>query len=176
MAQYLANQQSETGDILEYREEPGLAYVAGDITAAYPADRVERVTRELAFVDNRYLIVLDRVGTRREGLVPKVLWHTPLAPRIEQRTSDLRWQRNGARVIVTTLLPQQPRLEWVEGFVAGGKTISVAGELKPGTEMGAGRIEVSRSGGNSRNYLFLHVMDIADSADVPGQVRVFSGP
>jgi hypothetical protein len=39
--------------------------------------------------------------------------------------------------------------------------------------MGAGRIEVSRTGGNSRRYVFLHVLDIADSEDPPGRVKAF---
>ncbi len=173
MAQYLANQQSETGDILDYRDEPGMAYVAGDMTAAYPADRVERMTREMAFVDDRYLVVLDRIGTRRKGLIPKALWHTPLVPQIEQKGRRFEVGRKGARVIVSVLLPKKPRLEWIEGFVSGGKSIPVDGELKPTADMGAGRIEVSRIGGNSRKYLFLHVLDIADSVDAPGRVKAF---
>ena len=39
MAMYHADRQAETGDILDYLDEPGLAYVAGDMTAAYPSDR-----------------------------------------------------------------------------------------------------------------------------------------
>jgi hypothetical protein len=171
MAQYLANQQSETGDIVDYREEPGLAYVASDLTAAYPSDRVERVTRELAFVENRHLVVLDRIVTRRDKLVPKVLWHTPIVPRIDEENGKFEVAREGARILVSILFPEKPCLEWIEGFVAGGKQIRAEGNLKPISDMGAGRIEVSRKEGDSRQYLFLHVLDIADSGDPPIPVK-----
>lgn len=54
MAEYMADTLAETGDILDYRVEEGLDYVAGDMTRAYPADRVRRVTREVAFLADRY--------------------------------------------------------------------------------------------------------------------------
>ena len=41
---YLANEQAETGDILDYVERDAFSYVAGDFTAAYPDDRAELVT------------------------------------------------------------------------------------------------------------------------------------
>jgi hypothetical protein len=167
MAQYLANHQSETGDIIDYRETNALAYVAGDLTAAYPLDRVERVTRELAIVENRYLVILDRIVTRRDNLVPKVLWHTPVVPRIDKEKGQFEVAREGARLLGSTLLPENPSLEWVEGFVAGGKPIRPEGTLKPIPDMGVGRIEVSRREGVGRQYLFLHVLDIADRGDPP---------
>ncbi len=171
MQEYLANRLAETGEILDYRETAGLTYVAGDFTAAYPADRVERVTRELAFVDDRYLAVLDRVTTRRPGLRPTVLWHTPVAPRIETRGTRFVAGRNGSRVVLTALLPSEARMEWVGGFVAGGRTIKAEGRLKPEMDMGAGRVEVAGRDAATRNHLFLHVLDIADDSDPPGRVR-----
>jgi hypothetical protein len=173
LGQYLANQQSETGNILEYRDEPEMTYVAGDMTAAYPVDRVERVTRELAFVDDRYLVVVDRVVTRRNELRPIILWHTPLVPRIEAEKGCFEVGRNGARVTITALLPKRPRVVWIDGFVAGGKPVPAVGEMKASTEIGAGRVEVSARNEGSRRHLFLHVLDIADSAETPGRVEAF---
>ena len=172
--EYLANEQSETGDIIDYRDEPGLAYVAGDLTAAYPAERVRRVTRELAFLDDRYLLVVDRVSTARAGLVPKVLWHCPLAPEIDRAAKTFELARNGARVLVRTLYPRQAALKWVEGFVAGGKPIPPVGSLKGLDDMGAGRIEVS-SKSSGEDHLFIHVIDIADSDVKPGKAEAQVG-
>jgi len=174
ITQYLGNTQSETGDILEYKVEPGLAYVAGEITAAYPEDRVRRVTRELAFVDDRYLVVLDRIVTRRPELVPRVLWHCPVLPTIDIKSRRFEVARNGARAAVAALLPEKAKIEWVEGFRAGGKTIAAEGTLKGLDDMGVGRIEVSGGTKETTNHLFIHLIDIADSDDpiTPGSATM----
>jgi hypothetical protein len=169
--EYLANEKSETGDIIDYLNEPGLAYAAGDFTAAYPADRVRSVTRELAFLDDRFLVVVDRVSTVRASLVPKVLWHCPVAARIDTGGAGFEVERNGARVLVRTLYPRQAALEWVEGFVAGDKPIPPVGTLKGLDDMGVGRVEVS-SKSNGEEHLFIHVLDIADSGVAPGKAEV----
>ena len=169
--EYLANEKSETGDIIDYLDEPGLAYAAGDFTAAYTEDRVRRATREVAFLDDRFLVVVDRVSTTRASLVPKVLWHCPVAPEIDGAAKVFQVERNGARVLVRTLYPRRAVLKWVEGFVAGGKPIAPVGTLKGLDDMGTGRIEVS-SKSNGVEHLFIHVLDIADSGVTPGKAEV----
>jgi len=174
IGEYLANGLSETGDIVGYLDEPGLAYAAGDLTAAYPADRVRRVTRELAFLDNRYLVVVDRICTARAGLLPEVLWHCPVVPEIDSSAKAFQVTRDGARVLVRTLYPYRAALKWVEGFVAGGKPIPPVGSLKGLDDMGAGRIEVS-SQSSSEEHIFVHVLDIADSDVSPGKTDIQVG-
>ena len=172
IGEYLANQKAETGDILDYRDEPGLAYVAGDFTAAYPADRVRSVTREVSFLDDRYLVVIDRVSTARAALVPIVLWHCPVAAEIDGAAKAFQVQRDGARVLVRTLWPPQAALKWVEGFVAGAKSIPPVGTLKGLDDMGAGRVEVS-SENSGEDYLFVHLLDIADTDMKPGKAELW---
>ncbi|HUU27570.1 MAG TPA: heparinase II/III family protein [archaeon] len=175
IARYLANEKAETGEILDYRVENGLAYVAGDITAAYPADRVRRVTRELAFVADRYLVVVDRVMTARPGLVPKVLWHCPVLPEIDEQNRRFEVSRSGARVIVSTLLPGDSQLDWVEGFRVGRRNIPPEGTLKGLPDMGVGRVEVCGAQDHTE-FLFVHVIDIADNSDSPGRTGVEESP
>ncbi len=175
MAMYMADTLAETGSILDYQDQPGLAYVAGDMTAAYPADRAARVTRELAFLDNRWLVVLDRVQTARAGLEPHVLWHCAAVPEMQTAKGGFSVRRDGARVIVNTLLPKEANQNWVEGFVAGGKKIEPTGHQKPLPDMGAGRVEVAPAGAGSRDFLFLHVLDIADDSDAPVEYSVKQG-
>ncbi len=169
LAMYQADHQAETGDILDYLDEPGLAYVAGDMTAAYPPGRVERVTRELAFLDDRWLVVLDRVRTRRDELEPRVLWHCPVMPHLDPSANSYSVEREGARVVVSTLLPREAKINWVEGFVSGGRQVEPVGTLKGLADMGVGRLEVTASAVDHRNYLFVHVLDIADSLDTPAK-------
>ncbi|MEA2062953.1 MAG: heparinase II/III family protein, partial [Gemmatimonadota bacterium] len=85
MKEYLADLGAETGDIIAYQEGEELCYLCADLTAAYPRERVQRLTRELAWVADRYLVVRDRVTLANQHgkkFLPKVLWHCPVAPEI----------------------------------------------------------------------------------------------
>jgi Heparinase II/III-like protein len=176
IGEYLANKQAETGDILDYIDEDGFSYVAGDYSAAYTEDRVRRVSREVAFLAERYLVVLDRIETARAGLVPKVLWHCPVRPRVDRENSSFEVSRHGARAIVRTLLPADVRLEWIDGFRVGNKNIEPVGTQKGIEDMGVGRIEVSCGSPAGDRYLFLHLIDVADTEDTPSPAAAkFSG-
>jgi hypothetical protein len=170
MAEYMADTLAETGDILDYRVEKGLDYVAGDMTRAYPADRVRRVTREVAFLADRYLVVVDRLVTARPELVPKVLWHCPLVPKMDNRSRSFIVERPESRAIVNTLWPKDARLEWIEGFRVGNKIIPAQGTQKGFPDMGKGRVEVSAKP-NQTEYLFVHVIDVADNTEIPGKCQ-----
>ena len=126
---------------------------------------MERVTRELAFLDDRWLVVLDRVRTRRDELEPRVLWHCPVVPQFDAATRSFSVEREGARVVVSALLPREVKMNWVEGFVSGGRQIEPVGTLKGLADMGVGRVEVTASAISSRDYLFVHMLDIADITD-----------
>jgi len=167
--EYLANKLAETGDILDYIDEKDVSYVAGDFSAAYTEDRVRKITREVAFLADRYLVVLDRIETARTGLVPKILWHCPVEPQINRDNSSFEVSRNGARAIVRTLLPSDVRLEWIKGFKVGSKDIEPVGTQKGIEDMGVGRIEVSSSSSTGNHYLFIHLIDVADTQDAPSQ-------
>ena len=166
MADYLADTLAETGEILDYRIEKDLAYAAGDLTKAYPVDRVRRLTREIVFLADRFLVVVDRLAVTHAGLIPKVLWHCPVIPEISVRTGTFKIQRKESRAILSTLWPPDARLEWIEGPRVGGRLIPPEGHQKGFPDMGAGRIEVSAAP-DRLEYQFIHTIDIADNADIP---------
>jgi hypothetical protein len=171
MADYLADTQVETGDILDHRVERELAYAAGDLTRAYPAERVRRLTREIVFLADRFLVVVDRLIVARRGLVPKVLWHCPVTPETSSRSGTFKIQRKETRAWLTTLWPPEARQEWIEGPRVGGKLILQEGHLKGFPDMGKGRIEVSTSS-DRLEHLFVHTIDIADNGAAPAAANI----
>ena len=162
--EYRENLESETGDIVDYRVEPGLAYVAGDLTAAYPGERALRVTRELAFAQDRFLIVLDRILLSRQGLDPRVLWHCPVQPELAEGVKGFSVTRGESVARVRVLIPEESQVSWVEGFKVGDELYEAEGHRRALDDQGVGRVEVSGPIG-SEQQLFVHVIDIADSSD-----------
>jgi hypothetical protein len=60
-----AQSKASTGKITRYEENPRTVWTTGDATKAYttlqPKDRVKRVTRDLVFIDSRYVVLRDRI-------------------------------------------------------------------------------------------------------------------
>jgi heparin/heparan-sulfate lyase len=164
--EYLGNQESETGNIVDYRVEAGLAYVAGDLTSAYPSERALRVTRELTLLGDRHLLVLDRVMLSTQGLDPRILWHCPVKPAMDRVQPGFTVAREGARAAVRVLLPEGAEINWVEGFRVGEEVYDASDHRRALADQGVGRVEVSASQLGSEQIVFLHVIDIGDDSDV----------
>jgi hypothetical protein len=163
--EYRANVESETGNILDYRVEPGVAYVAGDLTAAYPGKRALRVTRELTLLDDRHLVILDRVMVSRVGLDPRILWHCPVKPVMESEQGGFTVSRGGSRAAVRVLIPDEAKLSWIDGYRVGDQVYDASGHRRALEDQGIGRIEVSFSKSDSEQFVFVHLIDIADDSD-----------
>jgi hypothetical protein len=61
-----AQSKASTGKITRYEETPRTVWTTGDATVAYQTgqkekSRVQRVTRDLVFIDSRYVVLRDRV-------------------------------------------------------------------------------------------------------------------
>jgi hypothetical protein len=72
----LAKSKQATAKITRFETTPRTVWTTGDATAAYQAahkvkDRVRRVTRDLVFVDQRYVVLRDRVVLGSPG---KLSW------------------------------------------------------------------------------------------------------
>ncbi len=70
-----AQSKAATGKITRYEEKPRYVWTTGDATKAYstlqPKERVKRVTRDLVFIDSRYVVLRDRVVLSTPG---KLSW------------------------------------------------------------------------------------------------------
>jgi heparinase II/III-like protein len=172
IGKYLSNTTAETGDLLDYVEQDWFSYAAGDLTAAYPAGRVESVTREVAFVDNRFVVVLDKVRTVRPELVPRVLWHCPTYPRSSDEGRRFIVDRQGGRAIATVLLPESASVAWVDSFEVGGRKIQPVGKYAAVDGMGVGRFEITDPAAGA-DHLFLTVIEVTD---VPADPNAWNPP
>ncbi len=172
IGKYLANERAETGDLLEYVEQDWFSYAAGDITAAYPEGRAELVTREVAFVDNRFVVVLDKVRTARPELVPRVLWHCPTYPKSSDEGRRFTVDRQGGRAIATVLLPENAAVAWIDSFEVGGRRIQPVGKYATVDGMGVGRFEITDPAA-AVDHIFLTVIEVTD---VPADPNAWNPP
>jgi hypothetical protein len=72
----LAKSKAATGKITRFERAPRTVWTTGDATAAYQAaqkekSRVQRVTRDVVFIDQRYFVLRDRVSLATPG---KISW------------------------------------------------------------------------------------------------------
>ncbi len=172
IGKYLANSQAETGDLLEYVERDWFSYAAGDFTAAYPAGRAESVTREVAFVDNRFVVVLDKVRTSRPELTARVLWHCSTFPQRAKEGRRFTVDRQGGRAVATVLLPDKAVVAWVDSFEVGGRKIQPAGKYAAVDGMGVGRFEITDEAPGT-DHIFLTVIEVTD---VPADPNAWDPP
>ncbi len=100
-----AQSKAATGAITRYEETARYVRTTGDATKAYatlqPKGRVKRVTRDLVFIDLRYVVLRDRVALSAPG---KLSW-------LLHGESDLQWTDatataviRGKKATLTTLL------------------------------------------------------------------------
>jgi len=164
---YLANPVNETGDILDYRDNPAWAYVAAEFSKAYPAGVMERVVREVAWVAERYLVVVDNVRLADSSLKPKVLWHYPVRPLVEPGRFTVA--DGGGRATVTVLAPAGAVIDTVQEYRIGPDYWPPANPLP---EYGVGRVEVSLASTGAKDYRFVEVIDVADEGVTPGVVSL----
>jgi hypothetical protein len=100
--------KTAVGRITRFETAPRYAWTTGDATVAYqtlqPAGRVKRVTRDLVFVDQRYVVLRDRVELATPGRLSWLLHaEEPIAWDAETATALIR--RNGATLTTRLLAP-----------------------------------------------------------------------
>jgi len=164
MESYLADKDAECGNILIHEPGERVNYLLADLTGAYPGTRVERLTRELALVDDRYLVVRDRVILTNSRYLPKVLWHCMVEPVLEEKGFTLR--RNGGKASLQVLSPQDASIEWVRGFRVGTRAFEVEIDTTY-NDPGVGRVEIVGKTGQAEQT-FLQVLDIAPETSSKG--------
>jgi hypothetical protein len=87
------------GAITRFVEAPRFAWATGDATAAYaleqPKGRVQRVTRDFAFIDRRYVVIRDVVDLATPGTLTFALHALrPIVWRDEEATAVIQARRS----------------------------------------------------------------------------------
>ncbi|MBC8011741.1 MAG: heparinase II/III-family protein, partial [Burkholderiales bacterium] len=102
-----------TGRILKYDTGPRHTWTVGDATAAYqtlqPAGRVKSVLRDLVFIDQRYLVVRDRVELATPG---KLTWLLHAERPITWNAADATALIRGEKATLTTRLIAPAGVTW----------------------------------------------------------------
>ena len=85
-----AQDKKSTGKITRFETSPRYVWTTGDATVAYRTlnDNVQRVTRDLVFIDQRYVVLRDRVDLAMPG---KLSW-------LLHAEKNLSWSNNTATI------------------------------------------------------------------------------
>ena len=164
---------------------PAYSYLAGDITGAYSADKVARVTRSMVTLntsDPTYpavLVVFDRVSSTDPAFAKTWLLHSIQEPSVSGRTISVRRDGPtydaegdyGGKLVVESLLPEAASVTtvggpgrefWIESVQTNYATTK-AGAAEPC----AWRVEVSPTVA-ATDDLFLHTLTVMDATTVSG--------
>jgi len=167
--EYNADLGAEMADIIAYDDSnPSCSYLLADLSAGYPRDRVQRVTRELALVDNHFLIVRDQVTLARSGFLPKVLWHCPVEPALS--ADGFQLVRGKGKVSLQLLEVGDRRLTWVEGHRVGGRLWEMT-RVPENSDPCLGRVELTGST-DSLEQEFIQVLDITGREEEIGRAGI----
>ena len=94
----------ETGDIKAFEVTDRYSYVFGDATMAYNnpifsypgnSPKIDLFTRQLVFIDKKYLVIFDRVNSLNPGYEKRWLLHSIGEPRFEEKPVEVEypWHR-----------------------------------------------------------------------------------
>ena len=172
------NTPSDIADLINIESKSSYDYMVGDATNAYNPAKLSHFTREFVFLRPNYFVVFDRVNTTSSTYSKKYLLHSINVPRIGGITppdgtstysSDLiQIDRGGTssngkpgmngRLFSKTLLPVNNKIT----VVGSGQTPDLTNKKEPARW----RMEVEPSTPKG-NDLFLHVMQVGDSNNMP---------
>ncbi len=109
-----AKSKDATGKITRFEQTPRTVWTTGDATAAYQAAqkdkaRVQRVTRDIVFIDQRYVVLRDRVSLATPG---KISW-------LIHAEKNLVWDKSTA---TATVLGESGKATLTARLLAPGAT------------------------------------------------------
>ena len=111
-----AQSKAATGKITRFVETPRYVWTTGDATPAYqtaqPKGRVNRVTRDLVFIDSRYVVLRDRVKLLNPG---RLSWLLHAERHLAWDGAARRAFIRGEKATLTTSIVS-PGVEW-QGLV-----------------------------------------------------------
>ncbi len=153
---------------------PSYSYITGDITAAYPPETVENVSRTMATITTKnkniplVFVVYDRVISREPEFKKSWLLHSETMPKVEGNTIVIEnnqshyrnKQQYFGKFVLQSVIPEKEI--WVEQDKRHGFTTSaikqefVAEKKRPGVEPASWTTIVSPTD-NANCHEFLHV-------------------
>ncbi len=150
--------------VVAFEVEDDWVHVACDLSPVYHPSKSEEVLRQFVFLRPNVLVIFDRVRSTDAAFPKTWLLHTALEPRIDGRR--VLAEQDEGRLIATTLLPENPRIEPVGG---PGREFWVVDRNVPFSDdpddiadlMGRWRVEVSPPDANEQDF-FLHVLEVGD--------------
>ncbi len=162
---YLGNPINETGDIIDYRDQGNWCYVSGSFGSAYDNSRIIRAVREVAWIGERYLVVVDNIKLGSSSFLPKVIWHYTVTPVIEGNRFTVT--DRGGRAVVTVLAPPEATIDTIQAYRIG---TAYYPPPDPRPSIGVGRTEISVPQPGVADYTFVQVIDVADEGIAPGSL------
>lgn len=170
-----------TSNWLAYKNNNEYLYAKVDITKAYDSYKVNNVLREFVFLRPDYIIIFDRISSKKSSYTKKWLLHSIEVPRINKNGSlmipeagitnyeeakNILVQNAQGRLHIKTLLPVNNTTtviggEGYEFFYGGVNHIPKRSQLNSGEEPGAWRVEVSPSSNQLEGH-FLHFLCTRD--------------
>jgi hypothetical protein len=120
-----AQEKKATGKITRFEMSPRSVWTTGDATAAYRTgqkdpDKIQRVTRDLVFIDQRYVVLRDRVVLATPG---KLSWLLHAEKNLSWNGTNNTAHIRGSKATLTTQLIA-PGVRW-NGSVTDQFTVPV---------------------------------------------------
>jgi hypothetical protein len=107
----------QEGRLLAYQTSPGLDYVAGDASNAWPVDKVSKLDRQVVFVKPDLVVVYDRVTLGPAG--HETAWIAATGSGLSLDGHQFRIQSGSEFLTGRVLLPEQPVLSAPEPQAVG---------------------------------------------------------
>ncbi len=164
-----ADPANQTGDIKDYRDNGYWSFVSGDITKAYTSQQLSRAVREVAWIGDRFLVVIDNLTLASTSLRPKVLWHYTVRPQIEGRRFTV--SDKGGQATVSVLAPSDAVIDTVREYQVG---TAYYPPPDPRQSLGVGRAEVTVKNPSSTAQVFVQVIEVGDTGQAPAAVTLDS--
>jgi len=157
----------QTGDIKDYRDNGYWSFVSGDLTRAYTSQQLSKAVREVAWIGERFLVVVDNVVLASTSLQPKILWHYTVRPQIEGRRFSVA--DGGGVATVSVLAPAEAEIDTVAEYHVGSAYYPPP---DPRPELGVGRAEVTVKHPSGTEQVFVQVIEVGDAGQAPAEVSL----
>ncbi len=108
-------QRSSRGEIIEYHEQDGYVYTAGDATQAY-GERLEKFHRHILFVRPDYFVIIDDIKTSGSSSTYQWLFHAMHEMQVDDNNHVVVSTSGDARLALRFMTPGDLEFKQHTGF------------------------------------------------------------